>query len=114
MQALVAIAIFILGFLVYRAFVGQRPEEELVCTKCETIASPKKHEVGSPLAEMLFYLVAIIGGFFTGFLFLLLIPAIFYSISRQSKQKKVCSACGSAEIVPLHSPVGSRLTSTHG
>ena len=67
------------------------------CTNCETADYPKKHTKGSILIELVLWLM-------------LIVPGLIYSIWRLSTRANVCKHCGSANLVPMDSPAGRRIT----
>ena len=76
----------------------QIPPQKKVCTKCETIASPKLITKGSLAIEIILWLCFIV-------------PGLIYTLWRlTSGQYRACPSCGSPDIVPLDSPVGQRIT----
>jgi len=70
--------------------------QQFICTVCGNIGNPKTMVKGSILTELFLWLFFIL-------------PGIFYSIWRLSTKSKVCSKCGSINLVPVESPVGIEL-----
>jgi len=69
--------------------------QKMVCTDCEWVGEPPKLIRGSGWIEFVLYLFYIL-------------PGIIYSIWRRPNMP-VCDACGGRNLVPLSSPVGSRI-----
>lgn len=67
------------------------------CKQCGTVAESKTETPGSILIELILWLC-------------FLIPGLIYSLWRHSRRHEVCRACGSADIVPIDSPIGKQLT----
>ena len=74
------------------------PRQEMMCTRCLTVAAPKKQVRGSFVMELAAWC-------------LLLIPGIIYSFWRLTTKQLVCPACGSAELIPPSSPRATELLS---
>jgi ribosomal protein S27AE len=69
---------------------------EIICSNCGTIGKLKKITKGSFFIEVILWLC-------------LIIPGVIYSIWRLTTKHKVCSVCGSGNLIPLNSPAGLRL-----
>ena len=61
------------------------------CTRCQFIGKPKLDTPGSILIELVLWLF-------------LLVPGLLYSLWRHGARRRVCSKCGSPDIVPVDSP----------
>jgi hypothetical protein len=73
---------------------------KMLCTKCLTIAPPKKMTPGSGLIELLLWCFMIF-------------PGIIYSIWRITSKKLICNSCKSTELIPEDSPGAKRLLSSN-
>lgn len=65
--------------------------KEMYCTRCGTVAKPKREMKGSFVMEVFLWL-------------LLLVPGLLYSIWRLTTKYNACPKCLSDAIVPLDSP----------
>ena len=74
------------------------PQSQMVCTRCGTIARPKRYTPGTFGMELLLFLFFII-------------PGLIYGIWRIAARKDVCAACLSDALVPIGSPAGRAMTS---
>lgn len=70
--------------------------KELVCVVCGNVGKTKSETPGSVLIEIILW-------------FCFIIPGVIYSFWRLSARKKVCSACGSPNMIPTDSPRGKKL-----
>jgi hypothetical protein len=68
----------------------------MYCTRCGTVASPKRHTRGSFLIELVLWCC-------------LIVPGLIYSLWRLTTRAWVCRACGSTEIIPPDSPRARQL-----
>lgn len=87
---------------------------EMVCTRCGSIARPKRHTPGSLLIELLLLLFIIASlilsptyGFIIPSLFFILL--LIYGIWRLTARKWVCRVCVAEALVPIDSPVGQSM-----
>ena len=69
---------------------------ELICKACGHIGKSKRAAKGSLLVEILLWCC-------------FLVPGIIYSIFRQASIYRKCRLCGSADLIPLDSPMGKEL-----
>ena len=69
---------------------------ELICKACGQIGKSKRAAKGSLGIEILLWCC-------------FLVPGIIYSIFRQASIHKACRSCGSADLIPLDSPMGKEL-----
>lgn len=67
-----------------------------ICRDCGSMGKPKSDTPGSILIEIVLWICFIV-------------PGLIYSLWRLSRRRKVCAVCGSANIVPVDSPVGQDL-----
>jgi hypothetical protein len=67
-----------------------------VCKACGSVGEPKKFTPGSFLIEVVLWLC-------------MFVPGLIYSLWRLKGKREVCKTCGSADLVPLDSPMGARL-----
>lgn len=72
-----------------------------VCQRCGTAAEPDQVTKGSIWIEVILWLC-------------FLVPGLIYSFWRISTRHDVCQRCGSAELVPVDSPVGRELAASYG
>jgi ribosomal protein S27AE len=72
------------------------PMNEKACARCGQVGQPATDTPGSLALEVLLWL-------------LFLVPGLVYSVWRVSARREVCAACGSAELLPLHTPRGQAL-----
>lgn len=70
--------------------------KELICAQCGNVGKTKSNTPGSIIIEILMYCMFII-------------PGLIYSMWRLSARKMVCGICGSANLIPLDSPMGKKL-----
>jgi hypothetical protein len=75
--------------------------KQLICSACGHVGSGKNTPKGSLGVEILLWLFFII-------------PGLIYSIWRQSSYHKACPVCGSANLIPVDSPVGQKLLKDQG
>jgi hypothetical protein len=90
---------FCLSVVVVLVIISQCRAEfgpEKICTRCETVGKGKSVTPGSFIIEVLLWCCFIL-------------PGLIYSAYRISATKRVCLACGSAELIPLDSPAGRTL-----
>jgi len=78
-----------------------KAKKDLICSNCGSINSVRRSPKGSLLIEIVLWLF-------------LLIPGFIYSAWRQSSYRKVCSMCGSEDLIPLNTPVGQSLFLKYG
>lgn len=95
-------AILLLAFFAWLAWLAlrQRKGESMVCKACGNHGETREHTKGSILIEIVLWLCFII-------------PGLIYSIWRHSTRKPACTACGSDELVPPHTPVGRKIIAEH-
>ncbi|MDE2173260.1 MAG: hypothetical protein KGJ31_01490 [Patescibacteria group bacterium] len=77
------------------------PKDLMVCTNCGHVGSPKKEIPGSiwiTLILLCFYIL----------------PGIIYEIWRNNGTKKICTLCGSANLVPIDSPNAIKILESQG
>ena len=67
-----------------------------VCTRCESIGTGKSKVNGNIAIEIVLWLCFII-------------PGLIYTIWRSYSRHRVCAQCGSADLVPIDSPLGERI-----
>lgn len=67
-----------------------------VCRTCGRLTSAKGTVGGSFAVELVLWL-------------LFCLPGLIYSVWRMTSKKKVCSFCGSPDIVPADSPMGQKI-----
>ena len=67
-----------------------------ICAACGTSGQVKTVTPGSIFIEIILWLMFIV-------------PGLVYSIWRHTRRHKVCRACGSAQLVPVESPMGRKL-----
>jgi hypothetical protein len=72
-----------------------------VCKQCGTVDSPASKTPGSILIEIILWLC-------------FLVPGLIYSIWRHTRRHDVCRACGSAELVPVNTPLGRQMVASLG
>jgi len=70
----------------------------LVCTVCGHVGETKSITKGSFGVELLLWLCFII-------------PGLIYSFWRLSSRTEGCAKCGSADVIPVDTPVGRRIVS---
>lgn len=77
--------------------IGQsNPSNWMVCKSCEEVDTPVESMPGNGWVEAILYLFYIA-------------PGVIYSVWRRKGKKKVCSACGSSDVVPAASRAGRRI-----
>jgi hypothetical protein len=74
--------------------------KKVFCTRCESVARPKRRAEGSSILELILWL-------------LLIVPGVIYSLWRMNSYYDVCRRCGSREVVPMNSARAKRST-TYG
>lgn len=95
---LLLIAFFIwLAWLLLRS----KPGPAMVCTVCGNYGKTTTRTRGSLLIEIVLWLCFIV-------------PGIIYSLWRLTTRRRVCSACGSENVVPPDTPIGKKLLAEHG
>lgn len=67
-----------------------------ICAACGHLGDTRLHTKGSLLMEIFLWC-------------LLIVPGLIYSVWRHASRGQVCSACGSADVIPTNSPRGRRL-----
>jgi len=72
-----------------------------ICGRCGTVGAPRKETPGSIWIEVVLWLCFVV-------------PGLVYSIWRLSRRHEVCRACGSAELLPLNSPLGRKAAAEAG
>lgn len=99
--------------------------QKFVCRHCGTSSEGKLIKRGSPLLELTLWLffgwclftddkISTEAGTLGGSFVIPLILALTCSVYRASKTWKVCTKCGSAELVPLDTPAGQKLVAEYG
>lgn len=73
---------------------------EKVCKDCGSVADPVTVTKGSLSTEILLWLC-------------LLLPGMFYTAWRHGSRYDGCPKCGSANLVPLDSPIGRELAKNY-
>ncbi len=68
----------------------------IICRDCGTVGTPKTKTQGHLLIEIILWCCW-------------LIPGLIYTIWRHTTRSKVCSECGSKDIVGRHTPVGQKI-----
>lgn len=69
----------------------------VICKGCgESGGNVKMRTPGSTLIELVLWIC-------------LVVPGLVYSIWRHSKRHRVCPRCGSADVIPVDSPIGRKL-----
>jgi hypothetical protein len=68
----------------------------IICRNCGTLGSSYTQVPGSCLIELVLWCAMIL-------------PGLIYSLWRHGSQRKACAKCGSAELVPISTPVGRDL-----
>jgi len=71
----------------------------MVCTKCGFVGQPQDITKGTLVMEICLWL-------------LFLVPGFIYSIWRLASRHKGCPKCKSADMIPVDSPMGKKLTAT--
>jgi len=69
---------------------------QVVCTSCGTIGQTKRLTPGSFWVELALFLF-------------LIIPGVIYGIWHLAGRKLVCAVCGSANLVPIDTPIGKSI-----
>lgn len=69
---------------------------DMVCKACGHVGPAKKNTPGSFILEVVLWLC-------------FLLPGIIYSIWRVAKRYSGCEACGSADVLPVDTPLGRKL-----
>jgi hypothetical protein len=72
----------------------------MICKQCGTAHDGSVNLPGHGWIEFLLW-------------FAYLVPGAIYSIWRRSKRQPTCRACGSREMVAVHTPVGAKLVREH-
>ena len=67
-----------------------------ICNQCGTISKGKTITRGNILVEIVLWC-------------LFLLPGLIYSAWRHLSRRTGCTACGSAELIPLDTPRGAKL-----
>ena len=62
------------------------------CKTCGFVGRPKNSTEGSILIELILWCFFIV-------------PGLMYSVWRMTSTKKICSSCGSYELIPANSPI---------
>ncbi|MCF7864941.1 MAG: hypothetical protein K9M11_00345 [Candidatus Pacebacteria bacterium] len=75
--------------------------QKLICSACGHVGSTKTAVKGSGLVEIFLW-------------FCFILPGIVYSLWRSSSRYKTCRNCGSSNLIPLDSPMGTKLLSDQG
>lgn len=70
-----------------------------ICTRCYTVAKPRRHTPGSIIIELLLWLSFIV-------------PGLIYSVWRLTSKQNVCRTCGSPGVVPVNTPQGQHFLAT--
>lgn len=91
-----------------------------LCTNCHYIGEPAGKESDLKLAEIVFWIVAILGviiGFFNLVVMILALFwlgfAVFYSIFSRNAKRKKCPRCDNNSLIPLDTPKAQELIKTH-
>jgi len=71
--------------------------KDIICSNCGYTGKPKILVKGSMSTEILLWI-------------LLIVPGLIYSLWRSGSRYKGCPQCGSADLVPLDSPRGKKLS----
>jgi uncharacterized membrane protein YqaE (UPF0057 family) len=77
-------------------YVKPKQSHQLICPVCGSVGNTQSFTPGSFLIEVVLWLC-------------FLIPGLIYSLWRLSARKKVCAGCGSAQLIPLNSPMGRKI-----
>lgn len=72
------------------------PFADKVCTRCYAVNKIRTETSGSLVVELFLWL-------------LLIIPGVMYSLWRMASKHRVCSECGSGDIVKVDSPRGKQI-----
>ena len=76
-------------------------EMHQICKDCGTVDDPKRFTKGSIFIEIILWIC-------------FLIPGLIYSIWRLTSRYDGCPVCGSQNIVPISTPIGTKLASEVG
>jgi len=90
---IIVLVVAVMYFTVFR-----HKQTKVVCSACGSIGYPKKRISGSPILEILLWL-------------LFLLPGLIYTLWRHANQHLVCRTCGQASIIPVDSPIGRKISS---
>lgn len=88
---IVAAVLLFIASKIYEGFKSASQDARSHCMTCGTDAEPRTHTRGSIWIEVILWL-------------LLIVPGLVYSVWRLTSKRQVCSACGSAQIVPYNAP----------
>jgi len=69
---------------------------DLICKSCGHYGDPSNETRGSFSIELILWLC-------------FLVPGLVYSLWRLSTRRDVCAKCGSADLIPIDSPLGKKL-----
>jgi uncharacterized membrane protein len=91
---------FVIGAIIYIAvkLATHRKYSQMVCKSCGTVGKSKNHMPGSIFIELILWCC-------------FLVPGMIYTVWRHSSAGRVCSACGSKEMIPVSSPLGQQIVS---
>ena len=92
------VSIIVIGGIIYglSKIKFKTRNDELICTACGYVGTPKKLMKGSIAVEFLLWL-------------LLIIPGLIYTTWRSSSQYKACPKCKGTSMIPTDTPVGQKL-----
>ena len=91
------IIVGLIVFFIYKVFASSSGGGgEKICKACGHVGAGKSTVRGSLGIEIVLWLM-------------LIVPGLIYSVWRHASRYTACPACGSAELIPLNSPIGARL-----